>query len=327
MVPVSLVASVVSAAALAAAVLLAAPTALWFVAAFFVGATTLDYGTLARARWSALLRSPADRHTSLALESVADESVYVIGPPLVTFLAALAGPLYGFAAGILVTLVGGAALALQTATAPPVAPRNVERPSRTGWLPTGVLGVLPIYVGIGLLFAAVDVTSVSVARAASEPWLAGLIVASFAVGSVVAAFLFGPLSARWGSGRRVLLASLAFAVVVPTLVFVRSIPLLAVIILVAGLVTSPVLISAISLIETRTERHRLTEALTWPSIGLSVGLTAGATLAGIAIDRGDSWSGFLVAVLGAVIVGLFGAIAAVVARRSEPDARQPTEVA
>ncbi len=317
-VPVSLVASLVSAGALAAAVVFEAPRPLWFVAAFFVGATTLDYGTLARARWSALLEAPEQRHTSLALESVADESVYVIGPPLVTFLAALAGPLYGFAAGILVTLVGGIALTLQTSTAPPVVPRHVERPPRTGWLPSGVLGVLPIYVGIGLLFAAVDVTSVSIARADGEPWLAGVIVACFAVGSVVAAFLFGPLSARWGAGRRVLVASLVFAVIVPTLLFVRSIPLLAVVILVAGLATSPVLISAISLIETRTERHRLTEALTWPSIGLSIGLTGGATLAGIAIDRGDAWSGFVVAAVGGVVVGVFGILGAVLGRRPTP---------
>ncbi len=316
-VPLSLAASLVSAAALAAAVLLDAPRPLWFVAAFLVGASGLDYGTLARARWSAILVAPEQRHTSLALESVADESVYVIGPPLVTFLAALAGPLYGFAAGILVTLAGGIALTLQTRTVPAVH-RREDHPPRVGRLPTGVLGVLPVYVGIGLLFAAVDVTSVSVARSVGEAWLAGLIVACFAVGSVVAAFLFGPLSARWGAGRRMLLASIAFAVVVPTLVWVRSVPLLAVIILVAGLATSPVLVSAISLIETRTERHRLTEALTWPSIGLSIGLTGGATLAGIAIDHGDAWSGFAVAALGGLVVGAFGILGAVVARRAAP---------
>lgn len=313
-VPASLVSSVLSAAAFALAVVLHAPTWTWFIAAFAVGATALDYGTLVRARWSALLTSPAERHTSLALESVSDESIYVIGPPVVTFLAAVAGPLTGFAAGIAVTLVGGIAMLLQGATAPPVIARDVVRPKRVGWLPAGVLGVLPIYVGIGLLFASVDVTAVSVARAAHMPFLAGVIVASFAVGSVIAAFLFGPISARWQPGRRVLLAALAFAVVVPTLLLVHDIPQLAIVAFAAGLVTSPMLISAISLIQTRTEPHRLTEALTWPSIGLAIGLTVGASLTGIAIDRWSPYEGYLVAALGAIVVGVFGIVGAVATR-------------
>ncbi len=311
-VPVSLVASVLSATAFALAVVLQAPTWTWFIGAFAVGASALDYGTLVRARWSALLTSPAERHTSLALESVCDESVYVIGPPLVTFLAAVAGPLTGFTAGIAVTIAGGMALVLQASTAPPVIAREVVRPKSVGWLPAGVLRVLPIYVGIGLLFASVDVSAVSVARAAHRPFLAGVIVACFAVGSVIAAFLFGPISARWQPGRRLLLAALAFAAVVPALLVVHDIPLLAIVILAAGLVTSPVLISAISLIQTRTEPHRLTEALTWPSIGLSLGLTVGASLTGIAIDRLSPYEGFLVAALGALVVGVFGIVGAVV---------------
>jgi sugar phosphate permease len=314
-VPLSLMATVLAAVLFALAIVLHAPIWTWFVAAFAVGATSLDFGTLVRARWSAMLTSPEERHTSLALESVADESIYVIGPPAVIFLAAVAGPLAGFAAGIAVTIAGGVALLLQTATAPPVISRDIERPARAGWLPAGVIGVLPIYAGIGLLFASVDVTAVSVANAAHKPYLAGVIVACFAVGSVVAAFLFGPISAKWHPGRRVLLAALAFAVIVPTLLLVHDIRLLAVVILAAGLVTSPVLISAISLIQVRTEPHRLTEALTWPSIGLSFGLTIGASLTGIAIDRWSPFEGYLVAALGAVIVGVFGIAGAVAGRR------------
>lgn len=305
-VPLSLTTSVVTATMFALAIVLHAPIWTWFVAAFAVGATSLDYGTLVRARWSAVLTSPKERHTSLALESVSDESIYVIGPPAVIFLAAVAGPLAGYAAGIAVTVAGGLWLLSQGATAPSVNGRDVERPKRAGWLPTGVLGVLPIYAGIGLLFASVDVTAVSVANAANTPFLAGVIVASFAAGSVVAAFLFGPISAHWRPQRRVLLAALACALVVPTLLLVHDIPVLAVVIFCAGLVTSPVLISAMSLIQIRTEPHRLTEALTWPSIGLSFGLTVGASLTGIAIDRWSPFEGYLVAALGAVIVGGFG---------------------
>lgn len=314
-VPVSIAASVLAASAFALAVVFGAPSWTWFVGAFLVGGSSLDYGTLARARWSALLDSPMQRHTSLALESVADESVFVIGPPLVTFLATIAGPLTGFATGVGITVAGGIALALQPGTAPPVVARGIVRPKRVGILPGGVLGVLPLYVGVGLLFASVDVTAVSVSRAAERPSMAGVIVACFAVGSAAAAFLFGPISARWAPGRRLLIAVLAFAAVVPTLLLVHDIVVLAGVILLAGLVTSPVLISAISYIQTHTERHRLTEALTWPSIGISVGLTAGASLAGLAIDSSTAWGGYIVAALAAVVVGVFGVIDALLGRR------------
>ncbi|MBK4349085.1 MFS transporter [Lacisediminihabitans changchengi] len=318
---ISLAASLVAAAALALTVVLGAPVWTWFVSAFLVGATSVDFGTLTRARWSAVLSDPSQRHTSLALESVADESVYVIGPPLVTVLAALVNPLFGFATGVVLAILGGVALAIQRSTAPPIVRHEGGRPPRSGMLPRGVLGVLPIYAGVGLLFASVDVSAVAISRELGIPFLAGVIVACFAFGSALSGFLFGPVSAHWPTGRRVLVATLAFAVVTPTLLVVHDVVILALVIFVAGLVTSPVLISSISLIEIRTQRHRLTEALTWPSVGLAVGITLGATLSGIAIDGATGFAGYLVAALGAVVVGVFGILGALVDRRAP--AREP----
>lgn len=315
---ISLAASVVAATALALSVVLGAPAWTWFVSAFLVGATSVDFGTLTRARWSAILGKPSERHTALALESVADESVYVIGPPLVTVLAALVNPLFGFATGVVIALLGGVALVLQRSTAPPLVRHEGGRPARSGLLPRGVLGVLPIYAGVGLLFASVDVSAVGISREQGIPFLAGVIVACFAFGSALSGFLFGPLSAHWPTGRRVLIATLAFAVVVPTMLLVHDVVILSLVIFAAGLATSPVLISSISLIETRTERHRLTEALTWPSVGLAVGITLGATLTGIAIDAAGGYAGYLVAALGAIVVGVFGILGALVDRRSTP---------
>ncbi|MCU1513163.1 MAG: arabinose efflux permease family protein, partial [Microbacteriaceae bacterium] len=183
-------------------------------------------------------------------------------------------------------------------------------------LPRGVLPVLPLYLGIGLVFAAVDVSAVAVAKSIDAPVLAGLLVAGFAAGSVVGGLLFGPISAHWAPARRVLAAGLAFAVVVPFLLLPTVTPVLAIVMFAAGLVTAPVLIASSSFIESSTERHRLTEALTWPSIGLSAGVTVGATLAGIRIDADGPYSGFLLAAVGAAVVGV-GAIVGALLRRTK----------
>ena len=81
----------------------------------------------------------------------------------------------------------------------------------------------------------------------------------------------------------------------------------------AGMTTSPVLISGVSYIEQRTERHRLTEALAWPSIAVSVGITAGSAVTGAIIDAGEPMHGFLVASVGGAIVALTAAAVALAA--------------
>ncbi|RFA17449.1 hypothetical protein B7R22_00115 [Subtercola boreus] len=319
--PVSLAATVVAAAALALTIVLGAPVWSWFVCAFALGAGSLDMGSLVRARWRRVLESNESRHTSLALEAVNDELVFVVGPPAVTLIAATAGPLAGFTAGVLVTLVGGVALWMQRSTMPPVVPVPppaiaLPLPLRQRFrLPAGVLGLLPVYLGVGVVFASVDVGAISISRQAGEPWLTGVILAVFATGSVVAGFAFGPLSARWAPARRVLVATLAYTVVVPCLLVLQTPVALASLIFVAGLVTTPVLISGTSLIAGLVEDSRLTEALTWPSIGLSVGVTLGGAVVGAAIDRGSAYSAFEVAAWAALVVGVFGVVGALSERR------------
>ncbi|MDF2444231.1 MAG: hypothetical protein JWR01_2434, partial [Subtercola sp.] len=317
--PLSLAATVVAAAALALTILLGAPVWSWFVCAFALGAGSVDMGSLVRARWRGVLESNEKRHTSLALEAVNDELVFVVGPPAVTLIAATAGPLAGFAAGVIVTLIGGAALWVQRGTMPPVAPvppRALPAPPRQRFrLPAGVLGMLPVYLGVGVVFASVDVGAISISRQAGEPWLAGIILGVFAAGSVVAGFAFGPISVRWAPATRVLVTTLAYAVVVPCLLVLQTPVALASVIFIAGLVTTPVLISGTSLIAGLVDDSRLTEALTWPSIGLSVGVTLGGAVVGAAIDHGTAYSAFEVAACAALVVGVFGVVCSLSERR------------
>ena len=80
-------------------------------------------GTCVRARWSHVLDEPRQVQTAYALESVVDESVFITGPILVTFLATAWDPVAGLGAAVLAGVGGTLFLAAQRATEPPGHPR------------------------------------------------------------------------------------------------------------------------------------------------------------------------------------------------------------
>jgi len=321
--PFAIIAAILGATALVAAVELGAPVWTWFVAAFLVGASSIDAGSLARARWVHLLTTPEKRHTSLALESVGDEFTFVIGPPVVTLLAGLISPAFGLLVGVGVSVLGLVALLIQRSTAPiPGAERSRSR----SWLPLTVLALLAGYTGVGFQFGAVDLTAVGVANELGAPALAGLLLSVFAIGSVLSGLVFGAVSAHWSPLRRVWIAGVAFAIVMPLFLLVHDVPTLAIVSLLAGTVTTPVLISGSSLIEQTVDRATITSAMAWPTVALSLGVTAGASLSGAAIDSAGAYAGLFVPALGGILVGVCGVLNGVI-RRSLSPRHEPGEPA
>jgi predicted MFS family arabinose efflux permease len=69
-------------------------------------------------------------------------------------------------------------------------------------------------------------------------------------------------------------------------------------------------------VESRVPRWALTEALSWTTTGLTLGVTAGSVLAGWAVDHGGAESAFAVPALAA-------ALAAVLALSFSPLLRRP----
>jgi predicted MFS family arabinose efflux permease len=89
---------------------------------------------------------------------------------------------------------------------------------------------------------------------------------------------------------------------------------------VAGLTIAPVLVSGLSLVESRVPRTALTEALSWTTTGLTLGVTAGSALAGVAVDRWGAESAFAVPAVAAAVAALLALCGAPLLRRSEPEA-------
>jgi hypothetical protein len=290
--------------AFAVAVIVGGPHWLWFVLAALTGASSPNIGALVRARWAHALDG-AGRQTAFAFEAVVDEVVFVVGPPLVTLLATLISPPAGYLAGLFIGVVGGFWFAGLRGTEPPVQAVDPSGPSRRAALlsPT-VLVVGAVYVAMGTVFGAMDVVVVGFAQEAAASAMAGLALAVFAFGSLIAGLVYGLARLPGSLAARYIGCAVFFAVALQLVLVVGSLAVLVPVAFVAGLSIAPALVSGTSLVEARVPRSALTEALSWTTTGLTLGVTAGSALAGAAVDAWGAESAFAVPALAAGLAGV-----------------------
>jgi predicted MFS family arabinose efflux permease len=287
----------------------------WFLLAAVAGASGPNIGSLVRARWSAVL-DPISRQTAFAFEAVADEVVFVLGPPLVTLLATLIAPPVGFLTGVGFGVAGGLWLAAQRATEPPVHPVDTTVPSRRRSVLTPTLLVVVVtYLAVGTVFGAIDVVVVGFAEAEGVPALSGAALAVFAGGSLVAGLVYGLARLPGTLAARFVGTAVAFGLAAQLLWGVGSLPVLIGCGFLAGLTIAPVLVSGTSLVESRVAPGVLTESLAWTITGLTLGVTAGSALAGAAVDAWGAESAFAVPALAAALAALLALCGAPFLRR------------
>src|SRR5690606_30469314 len=140
-------------------------------------------------------------------------------------------------------LVAGYLLRGQRVTEPPPGPRTGGRePSllRNG----AVLVLIGVSIGIGAIFGAIDVSVVAFAEEHGSKGTAGLLLAVFAAGSLVAGLGYGTrhwMSPLW---QRFAIGTVALAVGVSLLFFVLSVPVLLVVMAITGMTIAPTLINS-----------------------------------------------------------------------------------
>ena len=286
------------------AVVLGAPQWTWFVLAGLTGACGPNIGSIVRARWADAL-DPDSRQTAFAFESVVDEVVFVVGPPLVTFLATLINPPVGFLTGVVIGFTGAMWLSGLKDTEPPaqpVEPGGLRRPSPLRNVTVLLVGAA--YLAIGAVFGAMDVVVVAYAKAEGAPAVAGIALSVYAGGSLVAGLAYGVVRLPGSLAARFVGCAVFFAVAAQVLFAVDSLVSLVAVVFLAGLAIAPVLVSGMSLVESRVPRTSLTEALTWVVTGLTLGVSAGSALSGAAVDAWGAETAFAVPAASAALAGV-----------------------
>ncbi|MFC8599453.1 MULTISPECIES: MFS transporter [unclassified Isoptericola] len=329
-----LVATTVGLLGLVAAALSGAPEwVLWALAAVG-GASQGSYGSLVRARWSRALDDPRRLHTAYSLEAALDELVFIVGPVVATTLATTVAP----AGGLLVAAIvggGGAAWFLsQRSTEPPSGrvavpadgehlgtvahPDVVALDHRSAIRMAGMPVLAVVFVAMGVMFGSSDVATVAFAEEQGVKGMAGLVLACFALGSMISGLAYGarhwvsPLSTRFAIG------ACAIAVGVSMFFFVHHIAVLAVVMFVTGFAIAPTLVNGNALVQALVAPHQLTEGLTWVGTSLGVGVSLGSWLAGVAIDAADSHAGFVVTMSGGWLCAILAVVALPGMRRRRP---------
>jgi len=306
----------------------------YFAAATVIGLSTVPFPSLSRARWAAMLgRGPA-LEKAYALESIADEIGFIIGPIIVVPLAVAVAPPVGILSVIAFVGVASLALALKPHDAPHEVHTEGAGPTVTGSSSRSVIanpGML-VLVGalfcLGLIFGAVELMMVAFAEDQGSPGAASYLVAIFALGSMLSAIVVG--SRNWSTppSRRFVIWSIVLTIGTVPILLATTIPFMAIAVFLTGTAIAPTMIAANSVVEGLAERHRLNEAFAWLSSAIASGVAIGSIIAGIVIDalgtRGGQAVGVFAGGLAAVVVVLgAGTLQGRRRTRSAPD-RDPT---
>lgn len=284
------------------------------------GAAMPQIGSCVRARWSYLLSDRPGRperrdlQTAFAIEAVADEAVFMVGPALVTALATLVHPLAGLVAAVVSALAGTATLVAQRSTEPPATGSSVRA---GGHGPMGWPVLAPVTLAslaLGTLFGATEVATVAFAEELGRTSLSGPLLAVFALGSLLAGIAVGALHVRAGHATRFRRSLLALSLLLLPLPFVEGFTVMGVLLLLAGLAISPTLIAAVALVQETVPAARITEGIAIVTTGLAAGVAPGAVVVGHVVDRYGASAGYWVPALS----GLAGAAVALTIERPRP---------
>jgi MFS family permease len=278
------------------------PELVSFASAFLAGAAYPPIGSVVRARWSHVLAGrPEHVQTAYALESVIDEVIFVIGPTVATVLATQWHPWAGLGLALVTGVPGTLLLAAQRRTQPvPHLARESSGPRPAmPWAPVVLLAVVSF--ALGSLFAAAEVSTVAFSSEQHAKPLAGVMLASWAAGSMVAGLLTGTLVWHRSPIARVRAGCFLLTVVMVPTTLVGSMAVMGVVLFVAGFGVAPTLIALFSGIEQGVPAARLTEGIAISHTGLAAGLAPGAWLSGLVIDAHGASSSYVVAVFGGLL--------------------------
>jgi MFS family permease len=280
------------------------PTWAFFVPGAVAGAAMPSLGTMVRARWSVLLTGSPRLHAAFSFESVADELCFIIGPAAVTLLATEVFPASGVGVAAVLCLVGTLWFAAERGTEPVVV--RPERPAgqtgrqaaRVRGTPApGLIVLAPVYVLLGAMFVSIDLSTVAFAQHFGHKPLAGLILGTYAFGSATGGIWYGSRQWRAPLQKRFALTLTLTVLGVATFWAQPNLISLTCVIYLCGLTIAPTLIAGFSLLEEQAKPGRRTEAMSWLSSGISVGVAAGASVVGFVIDAHGPRFGYGVAAL------------------------------
>lgn len=251
--------------------------------ALLQGASTPPVSPAMRMLWPKLV-GPERLDTAFAYDALQLELFFITGPLLVVVIANAASPAAAFLTGAVMQAGGAVAFASASAARRSrPARRDREAPARALSAP----GMRVFVVALALSGVAIGALEIGIPAFAEQEGSrddAGWLFALWAAGSLAGGLWYGARDWRLASGRRYLVLAGVLALGMAPLPFAGSLPVFAVLVVVAGLGLAPVTAAAYSVIGELAPEGSTTESFAWQIVGMVLGGACGASLAGIFVD-------------------------------------------
>jgi MFS family permease len=282
---------------------------LWivFASAGLAGACIPPVSSMIRVRWTHLLRGSPRLPTALAMESVVDEFVFIVGPVLVTFLSTTGHATSGVVTAFALATVGSLLFAAQHRTEPPPTPHE-HRNGPSAMRSQGLRVLFVVGAAVGAILGCLEIALVAFADEMGQKAMSGVLIAGLAVGSMASGIGWGTVHWRTPLRTRLAVVLVLLTVLSIPLLLVRDIWLMVPFVILAGVAVSPSLISSFTLAELLVPRAAVTEAFTWIGTALGLGVAVGASVAGKIVDVSGANTAFVVATIAAGIAAVVVAL-------------------
>ncbi|WP_405596191.1 MFS transporter [Streptomyces sp. NBC_01410] len=282
------------------------------LAAVGIGALPLAYAAVAvagvftpplegglRALWPGVLGREDRVHRAYAMDAVAQEVMFTVGPLLVTLLVSL----WSAGAALLVINVIGVLGALSVVLSEPSRGWS-SAPREAHWLGAlrspGLLALLGAFFFVGLALGSITVAAIAYADDHGQESVYGWLMAALGLGALIGGTAYG--ARQWaGAPERRLRAIVALlALGYLPLALTPGVAAMTALAAVSGVFLAPAIACAFIVVDRHAPRGTVTESFSWLVTTFGVGAAVGTAVAGPAVELGGtSWS-FAVAGAGGI---------------------------
>lgn len=269
------------------------PPALAWTAVAAAGLFTPPLEGGLRALWPSVLRREDQVHTAYAMDAVAQEVMFTVGPLLVTLCVSL----WSARAALVVLNVIGVLGALSVVVSPPSRAWR-SAPREAHWLGAlrspGLLALLGAFLFVGIALGSITVAAVPYADGHGGDAVYGWLMAALGLGALLGGTVYG--ARRWSGvperRLRVLVALLAVCYL-PLTLMPGAVAMVALTML-SGVFLAPCIACAFIIVDRHAPSGTVTEAFSWLVTTFTVGASVGTGVAGPVVQAGGALWGFAV---------------------------------
>ncbi|MGV9403117.1 MFS transporter [Streptomyces sp. NPDC003667] len=246
-----------------------------------------------RALWPSVLRREEQVHTAYAMDAVAQEVMFTVGPLLVTLCVSL----WSERAALLVLNALGVLGALCVVLSPPSRAWR-SAPREAHWLGAlrspGLLVLLGAFLFVGIALGSITVASVPYADEHGGDAVYGWLMAALGLGALIGGAVYGARAWSGPPERRLRVLVALLAVCYLPLTLMPGAAAMVLLSMVSGVFLAPCIACAFIIVDRHAPSGTVTEAFSWLVTTFTVGASVGTGLAGPVVQAGGALWGYAV---------------------------------